>query len=306
MSGRGARRLQGYKSPRSVETCSLRRGLRVGCLWFSVRSRYKTPVPRTPFFIVGAPRSGSTFLYYILKAHPKVALTNEARVLDAISLAFEGLTLPFGVRSAGSGMMGLVAAESVPALGTIFRKHAREIFEEYYEYTFDHEFTHYGDKLPDPHSAGMAARADPAVRIVMLVRDPRDVVCSFRSLQKSDHDLGPRGDEMREQPVAHFAHLWSKTYEILLELAPTRHRVDYVDLIRQPRVEVARVLEFLGLPMTREVEHAIATNDTIGGHGTSKTAEESIDRWRRDLPKEDVKLVEEVCGPMMARLGLTA
>ena len=140
----------------------------------------------------------------------------------------------------------------------------------------------------------------------MLVRDPRDVVCSFRSLQKSDRYLGPRGDEMREEPVAHFAQLWRKIYEILLELVPTMHRVDYVDLIRQPRVEVARMLEFLGLPMTSEVEQAIATNDTIGGHGTSRTAEESIGRWRRDLPKEDAKLVEEVCGPMMARLGLTA
>jgi Sulfotransferase family len=263
-------------------------------------------VPRTPFFITGAPRSGSTFLYYILKTHPKVAFTNEARVLDAISLAFEALTLPFGVRSGGSGMMGLVSAESAPVLGEIFRKHARQIFEEFYEQTFDHDFTHFGDKLPDPHSAGMAARLDPNVRIVMLVRDPRDVVCSFRSLQKSDHDLGPRGDEMRAQPVSHFAHLWRNTYDILLELAPTMHRVDYVDLIRRTRVEVVRMLEFLRLPMTPEVEHAIATNDTIGGHGTSRTAEESIGRWRRDLPAEDTKLVEEVCGPMMARLGLTA
>ena len=58
-------------------------------------------------------------------------------------------------------MMGLVSADSVPALKTIFSKHAREIFEEFYERTFDHDFTHFGDKLPDPHSAGIAARMDP-------------------------------------------------------------------------------------------------------------------------------------------------
>src|SRR5262245_24077643 len=101
---------------------------------------------RTPFFISGAPRSGSTLLYYILKAHPQIAITNEARVVDAISMAFEALTLPYGVKSAGSGMMGLVHADAAPVMSRLFFRHAPRMYEEFYEERFGEAFTHYGDK----------------------------------------------------------------------------------------------------------------------------------------------------------------
>jgi hypothetical protein len=43
----------------------------------------------TPFFITGTGRSGSTFLYLLLRAHPKIAITNEARIIDALWLAYQ-------------------------------------------------------------------------------------------------------------------------------------------------------------------------------------------------------------------------
>ena len=39
---------------------------------------------KQPFFILGSGRSGSTFLYHLLSAHPQVALTNEANLADAL------------------------------------------------------------------------------------------------------------------------------------------------------------------------------------------------------------------------------
>src|SRR5262249_9186804 len=101
-----------------------------------------------------------------------------------------------------------------------------------------------------------------------------------------------------------FAQVWSDTYAALLELVPRYHRVDYADLVKQPFETVRGVLEHLGLGVVPEVERAILSNDTIRGHGTSKTARDSLGRWQVDLTLDEAREVTAICAPMMARLGL--
>ena len=38
-----------------------------------------------PFFIIGAPRSGTTFLQTVLDRHPDIFITNETRVMTFAS-----------------------------------------------------------------------------------------------------------------------------------------------------------------------------------------------------------------------------
>jgi hypothetical protein len=42
---------------------------------------------RDPFFIIGAPRSGTTYLHEVLNRHPEVFLTNETRVMIFVNRA---------------------------------------------------------------------------------------------------------------------------------------------------------------------------------------------------------------------------
>jgi hypothetical protein len=259
---------------------------------------------RTCFFVTGAGRSGSTYLYYLLKAHPRVAITNEARVLDALGLALEAVTLPYGHKSPTSGLVGQIRPEAIPAFRSVFLDHSRRMVEEFYERSFKHDFTHYGDKLADPLAVGHAANLHPDIRVVMLVRDPRDVVCSYRSLQAASQDLGPRQDEMNSMTVRGFAQVWRDTYDFLLALVPRFLLVPYVDLVGSPEPTVRRILEHLGLDFVEGVEKAIRGNDTIGGHGTSATPAGSIGRWRRDLTEAEAREVVEICAPLMSRLGL--
>ena len=49
------------------------------------RVRYSGIDVKQPFFIVGLMRSGTTYLYRLLADHPKIALTNEARVADFLT-----------------------------------------------------------------------------------------------------------------------------------------------------------------------------------------------------------------------------
>jgi hypothetical protein len=259
---------------------------------------------KTPFFIAGAGRSGSTYLYYVLKDHPRVALTNEFQVLAAIALALEAVTLPYGRRNGTGGFLGIIHPTAKPVFEQIFRERTTEMFEEFYDRYFSHDFTHFGDKLPDPYAAGHFARCEPRTKIVLMVRDPRDVVSSYLALAKLPHDLGPRQGEMAAMSIASFAGVWKRSYEALLGLVPSYHVVDYVDLIDDPRRIVSGVLEYLGLDPAPQVDLAIETNDTIGGHGTSRTAAETIGRWRRDLSPKEASEVVEICGPMMEKLGV--
>jgi hypothetical protein len=257
-----------------------------------------------PFYIVGAGRSGSTYLYYLLKAHPRIAITNEARVSDSLGLAAEVITLPYGKVSQTRGFMGVIHPDAIDTFKTIFCEHAIRMFEEYYERTFDYDFTHYGDKLADPFTVAWHAGLVPEVRIIMMVRDPRDVVCSYLSLKRMPHDLGPRFEEMKGSSVSDLDRVWRDTYVPFEALRSRVHRVDYVELVENPRRTVAAVLDYLGLPLDPAVELAIKRNDTIGGHGTSTSARASIDRWHRELSPGDATVVIRVCGDMMSRIGL--
>lgn len=259
---------------------------------------------RVPFFITGSGRSGSTYLYHLLRAHPKIAITNEARIIDAIWRAYQVMAIPYGQPIPDTGMVGVVHPKTKPILEEVFRGHLMSILEEYYLRRFGDGFTHFGDKLPDYCAVGMAAQWCGAVKSIMMVRDPRDVVCSYRVVQKHAVPMGPREIMLRNYSVEDLARIWRDTYEYLLCEVPHLHHVSYLDLISRPADTVRAVLDFLGLDCHHGVSEAIASNDTIAGHGTSRNARESIGRWRRDLTPKEAGSVEELCGPTMARLGL--
>lgn len=260
--------------------------------------------PATPFFITGTGRSGSTFLYHLLRAHPLVAITNEARIIDALWLAYQAVAVPYGESIPESGLVGLIHPSTQPLMGDVFRGHLMTMLEEYYRRKFGAGFTHFGDKLPDHCAVGMAAEWSGDVRVMMMVRDPRDVVCSFQSVQKRPVPVGPREVLLRRSSVRDLAVIWRDTYEYLLAKVPHIHHVSYVKLVTKPAETTRAVLDYLGLGWDDAISKVIATDDTILTHGTTPTAAASMGRWRRDLAVSDAQVVVDLCGPMMARLGL--
>ena len=256
---------------------------------------------KQPFFIVGTGRSGSTYLYHILKKHSKIALTNEAKLLDALFFCYEYCTLPNGEVSERRGFCGVVHADAIPVFSNLFAKHAKQMLEEFYTASFNKPFTHWGDKLPDPYCAVAARRIFPQVHFIVLVRDPRDVLCSYRSFSLGLSTPFNRwwvGLSYREQCDA-----WRKIYDYILSNLDVYHVVAYEQLVYNPVKVVKGVFRFLGLDMCPAVEHAIQTNNSFAGHSISPSPQASIGRWKRELTPEEVRMVEDVCGPLMRRFG---
>jgi hypothetical protein len=201
-------------------------------------------------------------------------------------------------------MEGIVDPSTAPDLGNVFLGHLLTILEEYYRRRFGDRFTRFGDKLPDYCAVAMAAKWSPDVRILLMVRDPRDVVCSYRAVRHRSAKPGPREDKLLGYSVRDFAIIWRDTNEHILREAPGAWRVPYELLVRNPVEAAEGVLRHLGLAYEPGIDRAIASNDTLATHGSSRTAEDSIGRWRRDLDPAHAAIVTEICGSTMESLGL--
>ena len=256
---------------------------------------------KQPFFIVGLGRSGTTYLFHLLNAHPRIALTDGAKVLDALCYSYRFCTLPADEFNATGELRGVVDPDCIPTFSVIFIRHARQMLEEFYAARFKKPFTHWGDKLPDLHCAVAARSIFPHIRFLVPVRDPRDVLCSAR-------EYAPRFDArsyqlLRNSTLAEQCESWCTAYQYLFEHLDDYHIVRYERLVAEPAAVIEQALHYLGLTTHRAVIDAIRTNRTFAAHGTSPSAKASIGRWKRDLSPDDAQTVEKICGSLMRKLG---
>jgi protein-tyrosine sulfotransferase len=257
---------------------------------------------KKPFFIIGSGRSGSTFLYSMLKDHPDVALTNEAKVLDVLCLGYEYGTLPAGEISSSRGLRGVIHHDAIALFSDLYKKHARQILEEFYGSYFDKPFTHWGDKLPDAACALEMRQLFSDVKYIVLLRDPRDVMCSYRM-----HDARSVVTPERWPSVGlkDRCESWVSIYlYILSHLDVTEYLVvKYESLVTNPEDALANVLNILCLA---EFDTASARREAelmFGTHGTSRSVESSIGRWRTELESNEITMITDVCGEIMAQFG---
>lgn len=269
-----------------------------------------TPPGRSPFFILGSGRCGSTYLYELLAAHPRIALTNEGKVLDFLWFCSEYAGLPsqhertFTLHEEKQ-LRGLIQPDYLDTFAEVFTRHVRRIAEDFYATQFaGKDYWRWGDKLPDPRAALAAQRLWPDVAYVVLVRDPRDVLCSFRRFA----DTGAKVVQERlpgwgKRAAAEFCVEFRSLYGYGLPLVPNPLLVRYEDLVRAPERELGRVLAHLGLDPASSAPADTTQAALFLRHGTSDSAAASIGRWRRDLPAEEAAFVTQELGDLLARFG---
>jgi len=263
---------------------------------------------KQPFFIVGTGRCGSTLLYNLLSQHPRVALTNESRVIDflAFCVNFAAVPLREPVEFEYLETMrlhGMVLPEHTERFAPLFRRHAIAALEEFYRDRFaDKEFTHWGDKLPSLASLADIQAAYPHAKFVALVRDPRDGWCSFRAYRET-----PRMRRLypawTEQGVEPWSRGWHNTYSGFDTYLEHLHWLRYEDLVTDRAAALSGVLEFLELDAGEAARARHDHDETFDEHGTARTPAASIGRWRDELDAGDVGTIEVACGALMPRFG---
>ena len=267
-----------------------------------------------PFFIVGNDRSGTTMLRLIVDRGPDAAVPPESMFLTDFAAAFESGG-PRDERAARQLMREVWEHPKVrlwqlpsqpPAIPPgldppdTYRFIAAAPFEAYAAL---HGKQRWGDKTPHyVHHIDHLLRLWPQARVVVLVRDGRDVALSLRGMP-----FGPNNAWAAAQWWARGIRAGARAQR---EHPGAVVTVRYEDLARRPHEEVPRLCDFLGLryPTTcsrwrsptrpDRARPGRLVPDAVRGH-----QHHSIGRWERAMSRRDQRIFAALAGDELEQLG---
>lgn len=250
-------------------------------------SRWAAPSPITdagaggmlgsPVFLVGFPRSGTTLVEQMLAAHPSLAVSDEAPLLQRVR---ERLFLRFRPRGEYPTDLGEFTTEQVTR--------ARRWYSELAENAMGTDRLR-GKRLVDKQPLNtvdlcFARLLFPESPVVYVVRDPRDAVLST-FLQGFTRGVPHLFDlEMTARLFARFGEVWEHNKAVL----GMKHlEVKYEELATSPEREARRLIEFLGLAWSPEVlafheaRHRRYVTTPSYGDVSRPVHTKAVGRWKR-------------------------
>ena len=275
----------------------------------------RTPLVNDPFFIVGCPRSGTTLLQRMLDAHPDVAVAPETffmrrfwdRRAEYGDLAEEGSLDRLVDDLAATPEfeeMGLDVESFRAGMHTRSRRWDAVFHELLRQFAETQKAKRVGEKTPN-HVLYISIlhRWFPEAKFVHLVRDPRAVVNSWRTIPWSS-GYRWRDAEVwveyvragREAESSHGDHVTSFHFE---------------DLVRSPEEELRALCSFLEMPYDDRMrsfhERDPSTVDVQREPWKQRTIDpidaSVADRWRDELSAGAQAQVEAVAEPEMRQWG---
>ena len=281
--------------------------------------------------IVGAPRSGTTLLRFMLDAHPALAIPPEtgffhslAELGDLAQCSTEQFLdfITHCPRSAPAWADFSVSEDTLrERLHALTPFNIADALRCFYRlYAEQHSKPRWGDKTPI-HALHIAtiARVLPEARIIHIIRDGRDASLSLRPLW-----FAPAQDF--STLAAHWQNI-IRTARSQARECPHYREIRYEDLIREPAHELAALCEYLDLPFApamlayhehtseRLREHRdrsaadgtlIATNETRRRTHELTSRPPDVTRigvWKKEMPREAQGEFSTVAGELLRELG---
>ena len=284
--------------------------------------------PRIPIVVTTTGRAGSSLFMRRLAQHPEILVArghpHELKLLSYYALAFNTLTADADrARSTDPDTMLAQAnrfhvgfnpfndAEDAgdPVLRAYWSLTAPEILRGNFAALIDAYYTALAQTALKPQARFFAEKIGTpalvrqatgfmfgAVREIVLVRDPRDIVCSSKHFWKrgfADSVKSLRGQfavmaRPRTQPGL------------------TQHILRYEDLLTRPDAAMQGVCDFLGIDgAALEPEHE-AERSIFEVHGTSASPEATVGRWRRELSGDEAAVANHEFEPFLHAYGYPA
>jgi len=276
-------------------------------------------------FVIGAPRSGNTWLKRLLSCHPKITSGQESNIIDLhIGQQLRMWRKLLDYRISGRPC-GLVAFHTEKEFISILRQYMVDLLEPMIyslnngEYFVEQTPTH---ALWIPEIRELL----PESKIIHIIRDPRDVVASLIAASKSwARHWAPKDAKSA-------ANLWNKyilTVHHTSKIIPKKyfHELHYEDLSTQPETVLTKISQFLGIEWPYEdirsalKENEISLAKKTGGtpipvkgelsrfYGSVTIEPKGFIRkgrpgaWKEDLSDKEIFQIYSIAGKTMETLG---
>ena len=273
-------------------------------LWWLIRSPLaaRRSDCRSIVVVGGAPRSGTTLLRTLLGRHPMIASGPETTVFLRRVSSPEDIGTRLGWDPSVIAQWQRESRSQVEFIErfqrAVLKRSGKVVWVE---------------KTPkNAGRFGFVRRHFPYAKLVHIVRDGRDVVCSLRRtpFAKLDHAPSDSVAAARRCAVQ-----WRAGVRAAKRFRrdPHYYELRYEDLVRHPEETLRPLIEFMGLPW-RDcvlVPSDQPVEDTVGidvdGAGAITAAgaifASSIGRWRQDLTYADSRALHLLIGPLLVELG---
>lgn len=274
------------------------------------------------FFILGNPRSGTSMFRMMLNSHPEIVVPPECGF--AHWLSNEYLDKDFSQKSVREQYIDALSKTKKFETWNINLDFVRKLLEGHsvssytdavrctymaYGYGRDSQVSLVGDKnnYYIKHCNELKA-IFPDAKFVLIVRDGRDVACSYLELSNSSSNSQYKPNLPSE--IEEIAKEWKTNNGTVLEaFGDNVHIIRYEDLVTTPEVELSKVCRFLGVEFHQDMLAFYKKNDEpkdfLGWK--SKTLEKvdskNLKKYKEKLSEEQIEIFDVCAGSMLKRFG---
>jgi LPS sulfotransferase NodH len=266
-------------------------------------------------FIVGAPRSGTTWLQLLLAQHPSIATCQETHFFSGyIKRWFRQWESE--ARSAEERRVGLSSILTRDDFLQLCRESTDFLFKKIA--SEKEEANWVVEKTPvHVRYTGIIQELYPDSRFVHMVRDPRSVVASLKAAS------GQWGRTWKNLSVVDFTNLWvdsASLGETLVSSNSNAMTIKYEQLRADPSGQLQSFYDWLGVSVDRPFcDASVAACDlgtlknsgsnlhhqpwSVGNEPKNFFRSGEVGSWKRELSAREVLLIESLGGQLMERYG---
>ena len=255
-----------------------------------------------PIIIGGCPRSGTTLMRVILDTHPQICCGPESALFKPLWPALRKLPARFGIPD-----------RTVDSLFRYSRSQAWFVDEFFRLYCRLQDKPRWAEKTPaNILHLDFILEHFPNARVIHVLRDGRDAVCSMRTHPRHKVVNGTLVKLNTRHPFRPCVERWhNDVREGLRFRGDSRYtEVRYEDLVNDPRPTLERLFEFLGEPFDERVLdfHAVGgrsrdfTNFPQNPEATRPLSTKSVSRWRSEFSADEMATFKEIAGALLIDL----
>lgn len=260
-------------------------------------------------FVVGAPRSGTTWVHRMLATHPAVAAMEQEEL--TVFTRYAGTwTRNYAAEQRdideGRWRQGLPALMSAADLDAHLRPFIADVYGRVL--AKNPTATHVLDKHPNyANHLHVIERFLPRARIIHVIRDGREVAVSMMSVHRRvGHSPGEVGAAAKE-----WHRCVTNAMNAAARLGPERYlEVRYEKLMADTAAELTRLFTFAGLAMEPAAiekvaaEHHISRRQVSSGDTRNNALRATAGAiWKDRLTLAQRHRFEAIAGPLLQRLG---